>query len=755
MSRIGVALAIAGFGVEPPSAWAHEPLPVPDIPVGLAGDVYAMARQADGAVIIGGDFSMIDGVPRRHLARLRADGSLDPDWNPSADGIVLSVALDAHGRVYIGGAFHAVDGLDRNCLARIASGGHGEVDPRWNPGERVDIDCGDYADGGAFGIDVLTVGAYGDVFAGGDISSAQLGHRDAIRISADADAAIDATWNPSVGNVGDILPDGKGSLYVAGSSVLAKIPETGGSGVAGWRRHFSDSPHAIAVGADGSLYVASGVFGFDPAHDEAPRYVARIAPGSDGEFDPTWNPPCPAPVDALAVDGDVVYATLDETGVVLWSARSGSAFAAWQTPGERVRRLVPGADGSLFASVYGSRRALVRLDGSDGHFLAVADAALPGVVNVIAVQPDGGTIVGGHFSVAGTVPRDNLLRLDRDGRLDAAWHPSTALRSVDALAVDAQGNVYAGGESTAFVYEGNSILRPSKLLRIDGGGDGTVDADWSVTADGGIHALAPDAHGALYVGGYFTQVADVARENFARVSLHDASVLPDRGTTMDAVSAIVVDEANDALYLTGGFSVDSHPIDGASSLARFSNATGGLRWKRTLPGEPLALGLAPEGMLYVGGEFVDTAEGTANDVLAFTIDGEPDARWNAATAIHDGHHRIALTLLLDTDAIHLGGSRYGDGLPDDGASSLIGRSRIDGAEIAPSVVVDGTAIHAIARAANGSIYLGGAFGAVDGFARVGLAAFAGGSAAIPIRAHSAHARPEAPSPRATSRDAIR
>ncbi|HEY6941328.1 hypothetical protein, partial [Dokdonella sp.] len=54
--------------------------------------------------------------------------------------------------------------------------------------------------------------------------------------------------------------------------------------------------------------------------------------------------------------------------------------------------------------------------------------------------------------------------------------------------------------------------------RIDGGGSGTVDAGWTVAADGWISALACDAHGVLYVGGYFTRVAGVARPDLAAIA---------------------------------------------------------------------------------------------------------------------------------------------------------------------------------------------------------------------------------------------
>jgi len=742
--RIAAGLALGWLGAVPSSACATAPSPLPDLPLGVAGDVHAIARQADGAMVIGGDFSMIDGVQRSHLARLRADGSLDPDWNPSVDGVVRALAVDASGRVYVGGSFDAVGGEPRHDIARIAAGRHGDVDRAWNPGRNIDA---------TYGFAALAVGLHGDVFAAGEVAGpAQLGPHHAVKISAAG--LIDPQWNPTLrSSVHAIMSDTRGFLYVVGGAsygevAVHKVTETGhGDDVAGWRPAFDDLPHATAVGADGSLYVASSVFGFPAENGAAPRYVARIS-GSTGELDPAWNPPCSAPVTALAVDGDAVFAALGgnstvEPQLARWSARTGDA--AWRTPAEGVRVLAPAAGGSVYASGWGlpSRLALARLDGVDGHFLASADAAKPGAVHAIAVEPDGSKIIGGHFDVAGTTMRDNLLRLDPEGRLDATWHPSTELLSVDAIAIGAQGEVYASGESTAPSYQTASMI-----VRIDGDA-GAIDPGWNVVVDGWVHALAPDTHGALYVGGYFAHVADLAREHFARLSLRDASVLPAWGTSMFPVNAIVVDDAEDALYLADGYGSYALPLGGGNSLARFSNATGSLRWRQPLPGMPSALALAPEGMLYVGGQFL-TGDAT-NDVLAFTTAGEPDAPWNAATAVR-GEHPAASALLVDAGVVVVGGSRYSD-FPYVGTSSLVGRSRVDGSETVPLAVVDGTVIHAIVRAPDG-IYVGGEFGAVDGVMRVGLAALADDPAS-PVRAHSPHARPDAPPSRMAARDAAR
>lgn len=72
---------------------------------GANGRVRVLAVQAGGQVVVGGDFTELDGRPRDHIARLYPDGSLDPGFNPGANDQVLSLALQPDGKVLVGGRF--------------------------------------------------------------------------------------------------------------------------------------------------------------------------------------------------------------------------------------------------------------------------------------------------------------------------------------------------------------------------------------------------------------------------------------------------------------------------------------------------------------------------------------------------------------------------------------------------------------------------------------------------------------------------
>ena len=53
--------------------------------VGDEADIYSLSRYADGRLLVAGNFSHVNGSPRFGLARLLANGNLDPSFQPFAD----------------------------------------------------------------------------------------------------------------------------------------------------------------------------------------------------------------------------------------------------------------------------------------------------------------------------------------------------------------------------------------------------------------------------------------------------------------------------------------------------------------------------------------------------------------------------------------------------------------------------------------------------------------------------------------------
>jgi uncharacterized delta-60 repeat protein len=96
---------------------------------GLAGadaDVAAVALQADGRVLVAGEFTHFNGSSRGRVARLNDDGSLDAsflDGPAGADRGVLAIVVQGDGRALIAGGFHTVNGVSRERIARLNADG--------------------------------------------------------------------------------------------------------------------------------------------------------------------------------------------------------------------------------------------------------------------------------------------------------------------------------------------------------------------------------------------------------------------------------------------------------------------------------------------------------------------------------------------------------------------------------------------------------------------------------------------------------
>src|SRR5213078_3096216 len=95
VSRGGVA-RVLGNGVLDPSF---------DSNVGTGGNVFALALQHNGQIVLGGSFGQYSGINRTSIARVFGDGSLDFGFNPLPDGQVQSLAVEPDDRILVGGFF--------------------------------------------------------------------------------------------------------------------------------------------------------------------------------------------------------------------------------------------------------------------------------------------------------------------------------------------------------------------------------------------------------------------------------------------------------------------------------------------------------------------------------------------------------------------------------------------------------------------------------------------------------------------------
>lgn len=189
-----------------------------------------------------------------------------------------------------------------------------------------------------------------------------------------------------------------------------------------------------------------------------------------------------------------------------------SAFGGGQGVDGAIYALAAQPDGKIilggrFGSVNGIPRnniARLNADGTlDRTFVDNLDMGVNGQINAIAIQPDGGIVIGGTFTQAGRVELMNLARYKADGSIDknfggASGSSIGANGAVLALAVQTDGKVVVGGNfSTIFGQPRRGIAR----IKVDGTLDGPVVAQDSMSGD--VKAITAAADGSAVAGGQF------------------------------------------------------------------------------------------------------------------------------------------------------------------------------------------------------------------------------------------------------------
>ncbi len=525
----------------------------------LEGGVEAVVLQPDGRFVIGGDFRRFGGEPRRGMARIRPDGTLDGAFAPQIAGdgetVVRAIALLPDGRMVIGGTFRTVDGLPRRGIARLLPGG--QVDPGFDPGAAAED---------SFGVvQTLAVLPDGGVIAGGLFTKFDgWSCRGLVRLNAHG--AVDFDFAPALDSsmgwpgVSRLRRLADGSLVIAGRfdrvggetrSGLARLKATGELDpdfvfTPAWGTT-SDQPVAdFAVQADGRI-VVGGDF---ESIDDLPRPgLARFR--STGELDPDFDPGDGlqrmdgtvgrASALMLMADGGVlVVGDFDRLGAeerhgVGRVGADGQMDPDFGSTAVRIERvgtvnaiLIPRGGGILVGGEFERANdvpsvGLARFNGAgqfDGGFAAGLGA--DSRVSALAEQADGRLLVAGRFDTVQGETRHNLARLAADGRLDDGFDPGDGPDGeLYCVVVQADGAVVVSGDFEMFDNQ-----PASRLARLDstGGLDLDFNPDLHASVDTpDVYSIVAEAEGRLVIGGYFDAVNRVPRVGLARLQADGAT----------------------------------------------------------------------------------------------------------------------------------------------------------------------------------------------------------------------------------------
>ena len=174
-----------------------------DPAVSAAGSVYAIKRQTDGKILVGGDFRYVNGVKKRNIARLNSDGSLDSTFDVGAGifGDVYAVEVQPDGKIILGGLFSGDLTFPASVAARVNSDGS------------LDVNLNDSSDRFITNAYDIALQPDGKILIAGLVFLNIPTFRTTFATRVNPDGNVDMTFNPpTVSNGGRALlvqPDGK------------------------------------------------------------------------------------------------------------------------------------------------------------------------------------------------------------------------------------------------------------------------------------------------------------------------------------------------------------------------------------------------------------------------------------------------------------------------------------------------------------------------------------------------------------------
>lgn len=737
------------------------------------GVVWTIVTQPDGKVIIGGEFTMVSGVPRNNLARLNADGSLDSSFNPNVNDMVTCIAVKADGEIVIGGQFTQVGGTPRSDIARLQPGGG--LDTTFNLSLNGDV----YA---------IAFQKDGKMLVGGKFSQVG-GVPTGMLARVNANGTLDTAFTPGVTSSQlDLLirsvivqPDGKilvgGNFEEVGGfpqPYLARLESTGTIDF-NFLPFMDGGLTSMLLQADGKVLIAGP---FTQVEGSPQGGLARL--NDDGTHDSTFTGFTDGVIFSMAqqadgkviIAGDFTHATGGEVrhriARLLTDGDVDTTFVDPDADAE-VFALALQADGKLlaggdFSMVDGqARNCLARLHNDDATSdLAetsnsrvewLRDDSAPELSEVIfQVSQDGGTVyrtlgagtrITGGWELTGlNLPPSGFVRargrvmtggngttglveavagFPKPGTVDGAFAPQVN-SEMRAMAVQPDGKILIGGSFTQVNGVSRSYL--ARLLK-----DGTLDSAFGSTGtgpNGGVVRVAVESSGKIFIVGGFTLVDGVQRKTIARLNA-DGSLDPsfDAGESSHGVFISALIPLPDGKLLVGGYfdSFNGQPNSGVVRL----NANGSVdtSFIGNVSGDVYALVRQADGKIVIGGAFPGSGStsGTGN-IVRLDADGSPDPTF----AIGTGADFIVLNLAVQADnrIVMTGAFMAINGL----ARPKIARLNSDGSVeslatfnpgTGPAGGLYGGAMECLAVQADGKIIIAGDLMSVDGQTRNGIA----------------------------------
>jgi uncharacterized delta-60 repeat protein len=540
---------------------------------GADGYISSMALLPNGKIVIAGEFTEYNNISRTRIAVLNADGSLYTAFNPNS-GLnypVEALAVQADGKILISGNFTYYNVTPVSSLVRINA--NGSIDNTFTPPNYIRGKISVLPSG-----KILGINSDGDIYrlnsTGTLDNSFNFGYTgpeyDCFNMYSLPNGKIIAsvsTINDGVVKLVRLNSDGSSdnSFYIGSGTpsnfYLDKyaVQPDGRLLVGGWFVYYNEKVVRSAMrlyddgtydpsfnggttGSDGEVndiimlpdgkMIIEGTFS---EYNDVPTRLARL--NANGTIDTsfacnisTYSNPKPINAIALQPDGKILVGGSTFTGGGVSNAfkrlnSDGSIDSSFNYTiiTETIDAIAVQPDGKILIS--GKFPAnfpflppdykVIRLN-ANGTVDTTFDANSKGNSNIykIIMQPDGKIVLSGAFTTYNNTPAVHMVRLEANGAIDTAFNVGLGFNDfINSIVLQPDGKILACGRFSSF-----NGMPANRLVRLNP--NGTIDPTFNIGSgpSSDLYTIALQPDGKILVGGLFTTFNNQAKYFIVRLN---------------------------------------------------------------------------------------------------------------------------------------------------------------------------------------------------------------------------------------------
>lgn len=621
--------------------------------------VWDIAVQQDGKIIVGGQFVSYNGVAAERIARLNVDGSLDTSFHSATgfDSDVKTISIQNDGKIIVGGNFLSYKGIPVYKLVRLNS--DGSLDASFVTGSFLNLGVSDseiqpdgkilitgqftftFNGNGYFNIARLNTNGTpdntfydfegfnnqlvdasiqpdGKIIVCGSFNTYYSSVNTSIKGIArlQTNGGLDNSFNPGTGSnynvyASETLPNGKiiaGGNFTSFNGIpfnkIVCLNSNGsldnsfniGSGFSG------GFVWAISIQSDGKIIVGGDFTSFNGVAADG---IIRL--NQDGSRDMSFN------TTTLTSTSTVFSTTIDPNGRIFAAGSLGYALNGVLCRGFACFNTMGNCD-SIF------------------HF----GTGFNYQVYSTAIQADGKIVVGGKlWSFNGIKELDRIARLNTDGTLDLTFDTGSGFdQYVTSVAIQQDGKIICGGDFTLF--NGNTIRR---IVRLNQNGTQDMTFNPGTGANFFVHCISMQPDGKLIVGGEFSNINNIARNCIVRLN-NNGSVDPTftigTGFSSSGSSVYATAIQTNGQIIAGGYFTmfNGTSVNRIARLNSNGSLDPGFSIGSGFNNPVYAIKIQTDGKIIIGGSFTAYNGTSSNHIIRLNSDGNQDLTFNIGSGFN-------------------------------------------------------------------------------------------------------------------------